>query len=481
MNHLLPLLLALACAPKVAPPPPLETPPPYVPMVPETLAPRPFSPPAVAWGKVGGARLAVVENHEVPFVTVTIEFPVRSTATPPEKAGLAEAAMDMLNEGAGKRTALQISAELRRLGAELGTGSGTDGSRASVTCLRDRLEATLDVLADVLVRPTFPADEWDRRRALWVDGIEEGRNNPSVIAGEVMNHRLWGNTYAGKVATPASLKRITVRDMVAWHKANVTLEGALVLVGGDITLAEVEPLLAARFATLNRPAPATEPRPASPVAPEKSVVYLVDKPGSAQSVVRAAAYFGQPTDPDYSALVVANMAMGGQFASRINLNLREQKGYTYGARTSVGYDLAGVSWSFSSGIHTEKTGPALAELLAELRAVEAGRALTDAETSQGLGALVGGWPLRFESPDYLLGQLDVMRTYGLPEDWVSGYLGRTRAVTTSAAQAAWSSRVDPDRLTFVVVGDAARVRPDLEGLGLLVVPVDVDGNVIGAK
>lgn len=477
------LFLLAACAPKVAPEAPVAPAPEpvYVPKPPETLAPRPFSPPAVAWGKVGGAQLAVVENHEVPFVTVEFQFPVRSTANPLDRAGLAEATMDMLNEGAGTRSALEISAELLRLGASLSTGSGVDGSSASVTCLRDRLEATLDVLADVLIRPTFPADEWERRRALWIDGIEEGRNDPSVIAGRVMNKRLWGDRYYGKEATPTTLKRIKVKEMAAWHKANLTLNGALVLVGGDVTLAEVEPLLATRFAGMNRPAPAVEPAPLPPAPPEKATVYLVDKPGSAQSVVRASVYLGKPTDPDFPSLVVANMAMGGQFASRINMNLREQKGYTYGARTSVSYDLAGVSWSFSSGIHTEKTGPALEALFAELRAVETDRPLTDKEVAQGVGSLVGGWPLRFESPDYLLGQLDVIRTYGLPDTWVSGYLARTGSVTAAGAQAAWTSRVHADRLTFVVVGDAAVVRPDLERQGLTIVPVDVDGNAIGVK
>ncbi len=475
------LFLLLSCAPKVAPePPPVAPPTPvYMPQTPETLAPRPFTPPAVAWGKVGPAPLAVVENHEVPFVTVEIQFAARSTANPLAKAGLAEATMDMLNEGAGKRTALELSAELRRLGASLSTGSGVDGSSASVTCLRDRLEATLDVLADVLIRPTFPAEEWERRRALWIDAIEEGRNDPSVIAGRVLNTRLWGDAYYGMRATPESLKRFGVKEMSAWHKANVTLDGALVLVGGDITLAEVEPLLVSRFAGLKRPAPAREALPVAPRAPEKTTVFLVDKPGAAQSVVRASAYVGKPTDPDYTSLVVANIAMGGQFASRINLNLREQKGFTYGARTSVSYDLAGVNWSFSSGIHTEKTGPALEALFAELAQVEGDRPLTEKEVAEGVGSLVGGWPLRFESPNYLLGQLDVIRTYGLPEDWVSGYLPRVRAVTPASAQAAWASRVDADRLTFVVVGDAAVVRPDLEKLGIVVVPVDVDGTALG--
>lgn len=281
-------------------------------------------------------------------------------------------------------------------------------------------------------------------------------------------------------ATPTTLKRIKVKEMAAWHKANVTLNGALVLVGGDVTLAEVEPLLAKRFAGLNRPAPPVEPAPHPPAPPNSATVYLVDKPGSAQSVVRASVYLGQPTDPDFPSLVVANMAMGGQFASRINMNLREQKGFTYGARTSVSYDLAGVSWSFSSGIHTEKTGPALEALFAELRAVE-----TDRPHRQGGGPGRGfaGGRLAAALREPRLPARSARRDAHLrpPDTWVSGYLARTGSVTAAGAQAAWTSRVHADRLTFVVVGDAAVVRPDLERQGLTVVPVDVDGNAIGVK
>lgn len=477
------LSLLVACAPKPAPvvaPPPPE--PEYVPATPAPLAVRVFVPPTVAWGQIGAdTKVAVVENHEVPLVSLSIEFPVRATASPKDKAGLAEATMDMLNEGAGTRSSAAISAELRRLGASLGSSAGFDGASVSISCLRDTLEPTLDLLTEVLTKPTFPAKEWDLRRSLWLDDIKESRNTPNRIAERVLTHVLWGNRYRGMEATEASLAKITIKDMKAWHKANLSLTGALVLVGGDVTLADVVPMLESRLGTWVVKAGKIEPQPAAPVAPAKTTVYLVDKPGSAQSVVRASAYMGAPTDPDYAAFSIGNMAMGGQFASRINMNLRESKGYTYGARTSVSYDLAGVSWGFSSGIHTEKTALALTELFKELREVEADRPLTEKEVADARGALLGGWPLRFESPDYLLGQVDVMRTYGLPDTWVSGYLGRFGAVTAADAQKAWSARIDPDRLLFVVVGDAALVRPEIEKLGLVVVPVDVDGNEIGVK
>ncbi len=481
MNRSTLFLLLAACGPKPVPVATVPPPPPeYVPVEPVPLAPRSFVPPVVSWGQFGaGTEVAVVENHEVPLVNLRIEFPVRATAGPLDKAGLAEATMDMLNEGAGTRDAAAISAELSRLGAGLSTGSGYDGSSVSISCLRDTLEPTLDLLADVLLRPTFPPEEWDLRRTLWLDDLKDARNTPNRIADHVVNQLLWGKSYRGIEATEATLARISVKDMKAWHKANLSLHGAVVLVGGDITVAEVLPMLEARLGQWKGKATKAEALPTPPKPPDKTTIYLVDKPGSAQSVVRAVSYAGKPTDADYAAFTIGNMAVGGQFASRINLNLRESKGYTYGARTSVGYDLSGSSFSFSSGIHTEKTALALVELFKELREVEAGRPLDDKEVGEARGALLGGWPLRFESPDYSLGQIDVMRTYSLPDDWVSGYPARVGATTTAAAQRAFADRVDPDRLLFVIVGDAAVVRPELEKLGLAVVPVSVDGVLIG--
>ncbi len=245
------LSLLVACAPKPAPvvaPPPPE--PEYVPATPAPLAVRVFVPPTVAWGQIGAdTKVAVVENHEVPLVSLSIEFPVRATASPKDKAGLAEATMDMLNEGAGTRSSAAISAELRRLGASLGSSAGFDGASVSISCLRDTLEPTLDLLTEVLTKPTFPAKEWDLRRSLWLDDIKESRNTPNRIAERVLTHVLWGNRYRGMEATEASLAKITIKDMKAWHKANLSLTGALVLVGGDVTLADVVPMLESRLGT----------------------------------------------------------------------------------------------------------------------------------------------------------------------------------------------------------------------------------------
>ncbi len=476
------LLLALACAPKPAPvveaPP---APPVYVPTPPSALPARPFTVPPVAEGKLqNGARVAVVENHETPLVSLIVSLQAGSLTDPKGKAGLAAVTMDMLNEGAGKRDALGISAELRRMGSGLDSQGGSDGGSVSISCLREQLEPTLDVLADVLLRPTFPAKEWDRVRRLWNDDLADARNSPARIADRVMQRVLFGEAYRGLRYDETSLEAITVADMRAWHKKYLSPAQALVLVGGDVTLAEVVPMLDARLGKWTTPAPKL---PSSPKAnpPTATTVHLVDKPDAPQSVVRAAAYVLNPGDSDWSALSVANTALGGQFASRINLNLREKQGITYGARTSVGYDMAGGSWSFSANIHSEKTGLGLTEFFKEVREARAARPLTPAEVEEGRGASLNGYALRFETPDYMLGQVDAMWTYNLPSDWVSGYLGRVSAVTPESAQAALAARVDPDKLALVVVGSAAVVRPQVEALGLPVVLHDVNGNVTGAR
>lgn len=481
MRYLL-LLSLIACAPK--PVTVVETvaaPPPYVPAEPTPLPARPFVVPAIGRATLSnGVQVSLVENHEVPLVSISLSFRAGAMTDPAGKEGLAQSTMDMLNEGFGKLDALQISAELLKLGASLNGSAGDDGAGLSCSSLRSKVEPTLDLWTDALLRPTFPAKDWDRVRGLWVDDIKQGRTSPGRIATVVMNRVLFGSAYAGRTATEKSLASITVKDQKAWHKTYLAPSQALILVGGDITLDELVPMLESRLKGWKTPG-AMLPAAPKPPALSATTVHLVDKAAAEQSIVRAAAYVATPRDPDWMSFAAANVSVGGQFASRLNLNLREKQGFTYGARTGVSYDLAGGSWTFNSGIHTEKTAPALVELFKELREVRAERPLSDKEVQDGRGALAGGFPGRFETPDYQLGQVDAIWTYNLPEDWVGTYMDRIGSVTTASAQTAFASRVDPDKLVLVVVGDAAKVRPEIEKLGLPVVLHDVDGNVIVEK
>ena len=210
------------------------------------------------------------------------------------------------------------------------------------------------------------------------------------------------------------------------------------------------------------------------------VIHFVDRPGAAQSVIRVGGYLLPPTDPDWFGFLLANQAVGGQFTARLNMNLREAKGWTYGARSGISYDLAGGRFAASAGIVTAHTAEALQETLAELAGPGGARPLTDAEIADARSSIVLGWPLRFESPDYLLGQQEAVWRYGLPADWVTAYVPKLEAVTPASAAKAWNSRVDPSKLVIVVVGDGAVVRESLAKIRPIV-EHDADGRVIAGK
>ena len=208
------------------------------------------------------------------------------------------------------------------------------------------------------------------------------------------------------------------------------------------------------------------------------MVYLLDKPGAAQSVLYLQRFIGERTDPEYPALVLANQAWGGQFTARLNMNLREDKGYTYGARSSFGHGYAPGRWVASASVHTEVTRASLDEIFRELEEVNGERPLTGEEIEYVRSGLIHGYPGRFEEAEPLLREIATVWRYGLPDDWLGGYLDRVAAVDPAQAQAVFSERVTTQPLQVLVVGDLAVVREDIEALGHPVVLLDTDGKPI---
>ncbi|MFT5683446.1 MAG: zinc protease, partial [Myxococcota bacterium] len=286
--------------------------------------------------------------------------------------------------------------------------------------------------------------------------------------------------YAGNLTTADSYSAITTDEMRSWYTNNLHAGNATILVGGDTTLAEIQPLLEAQFGAW--PALPDE-APAPPTAvdlPEhaETTIYLIDKPGAPQSVLRLGQFVGERTDDDATAFYLANMVVGGQFIARINMNLREDKGWTYGARSWVGYNHLPGLFVASSSVVTPHTTDAISEILAELSGPTGDKPLTEAELEAGRGNLLGEWPLKFENPDYMLDRTVDVRRYDLPADWLKAYPDRVRAVTMAEAEAAWSAWIDTSKFAILVVGDAAEIREGLESLSLPIVVLDADGNPI---
>ncbi len=398
---------------------------------------------------------------------------------PPGKSGLASMTMDMLNEGAGGQSAEDLAKAGRRLGSSLGTWAGLDGAGISLRSLRRNLGPSLDLMQTVLATPDFPQADLDLMRKKRIQDLKAERDDPNDIAARVFARLTYGDAYAGRLTQEADYQAISTDDLRAWYGANLSPATSLLLVGGDTTMAEVLPLLESRFGgwtaaesapPLARPTLASVPQQGPPV------VYLVDKPGAAQSVLRIGAFVGEETDPDWPAFNLANLAVGGQFTARINMNLREDKGITYGARTSVAHNYLPGLWYASTSVVTPETATGVVEILRELREARAERPITAEELDNARGGLIGTWPLNFESPGYLLDQTADILRYKLPETWLTDFMPTYQAVTVAQANAAFQARVDPDQLVILVVGDAAVIGPSLqERLGLPIVMLNADG------
>jgi zinc protease len=424
-----------------------------------------------------GLRVVLVENHETPLVHARLVFRDGSWTDPAGREGLAAVTMDMLDEGVDGLDAEGLARALQRLGSGLGASAGEDGATVAFSTLARNLDPTLDLVRRVLVTPTFPDADWARMRTRRLAGLAKARKDPEAIAARVVDRVLLGDAYRGRLVTEGSLAAIDPAAMRAWWAEHGRADRAVLFVGGDTTLPDLLPRLERALGAWTPPpvsagptAPADRPLPVTPA------IHLVDRPGAPQSVLRVTGYVTAPTAPDWDALVLANQVVGGPFTARLNMNLREDKGWTYGARGGFSFDHAGGRYTVSTGVRADVTVPALGEILRELRDPAGPRPLTAQEFEDGRAALLFGRPLQFENPDWRLGQEENRWRYALPDGWVVGYVPRVRAVPLPDAQAAWTRVVAAAPLAVVVVGDATSLRTPLAALGLPIVERDVDGN-----
>jgi zinc protease len=467
-----PLLLIAAlsaCAPSVLDVRPAPLPEPL--KVPEFALPTPAT-----RTLANGVSVVIAENHEVPLFEVRVLFRAGGFTDPAGKEALASVTLDMVNEGVEGMTAEEFSRASKRLGASVATGADSDGAEIGLSGITENLDASLDLLAKVMLAPTFPTDDWDVMRARRMAAVKNDRENPPSIASRVTTRLLWEGAYRGQLVTESSLAAITTDDMRAWRATHLVPSEALILVGGDVDPDEITQKLDARLAAWTDAAGTPPVVPA--VRARTSTLYLVDKPGAAQSVVRVLA--GAPTrlDADRYDMTVASLAFGGAFMSRLNLNLREEKGYTYGARCGL-VDGFGPSFlSCTAQVATDVTGPSLTEIAKELDGALGGKPFTPDEVTAVASGEILGFPRQFELTGAILGQRGAIWRYALPEDYTERYVPGLRAVTADSATKAFRQHVRTDQLTWLVVGDAAKIGESVKTLGLPVVMLDRDGNAL---
>lgn len=447
---------------------------------PAPLAARPFQLPEATRGTLSnGLEVVVVENHEAPLVYVDLILNAGKWTEPDGATGLASVTLAMLSEGAAGMDAAALSVAQRRLGASISAGAGTDSATIRMSTLSRTLAPSLDLLQKIALEPEFPEDSWAILQKKRIQDLQASRQTPDAVAARIWAHVNYGDQYRGKLSSEAQYEAMTTDGMRAWYQASVRPENAILLVGGDTTLDEVRPLLEARFGSWSAEgdAPAV-PTPTAPSAAPSSRIYLHAIDGAPQSVIRIGGFVNPQVAPDRTALALANQAWGGQFSARLNMNLREKEGWTYGARAGIADNQLPGLWQASASVMATATDDAVIRILELLDQSRSDAPITEAELDYVRTGLLGSWPLDFEQPGHLLGEHSSMWRYGLPDDWITGYPDRLRAVTVDAANAAWKAHIPRENLTIVIVGDPDELKPGIEALGLPIIEVDGDGKVL---
>jgi predicted Zn-dependent peptidase len=425
-----------------------------------------------------GLKVWLVEQHELPTVALSLVIQAGADHDPAAQPGIASMTADLLDEGTKTRSTLQISEEIDAIGASFGTSAGTDGSFMTLSSLTKHLDKALAVFTDVLANPVFPEKEFQRIQKQRLTALIQQRDQPPAIANNAFSFVLYGANHPyghNPAGTEESVKGMTTKDLETFYSTYYRPNNATLIVVGDITLKEIVPKLNAALSGWTSAPVADVPVPAPP-APGPMKVYLVDKPGAPQSEVRIGYPALARSTPDYFPVAVMNRMLGGQFTSRVNLNLREKHGFTYGAFTSFRFQKGVGPFVAQGGIVSDKTDSSLTEFLREINLMKE-KGMSAEELAYAKKGMIGNFALAFETPAQIAGALQNVVLYGLPEDYYTNYLLNIDGVKLADVQRVAGQYLDASHMAVVVVGDMAKIKESITALKLgEVVTCGLDGK-----
>jgi zinc protease len=415
----------------------------------------------------------------LPVAAAHLVFNTGSGANPIDKPGLASFTANMLQQGTATRNATQIADEAALLGTELFSGSTMDASSVGASSLSNNFPAVLDLMADIVLHPSFPPEEVERRRASRLAAFADQRSDPDAMIVRVDAAALFGPRHPfgyDNSGTEPSIKAMTREDLVNFWKAQYVPGNAGLMISGNIPVDDLKALAESKFGAW-KGGEASTPQ-LGEVESTRAKIVIVDRPGAQQTQLRLLQLGVSRATPDYPALEVMNSELGGLFSSRINMNLREEHGYTYGAASRFAYRRSTGYFAVGGGIRTDVTAPAVAEILKEIRRM-IDTPMTPEELSLAKDSQSRSLPGIFETSNGEAGALAEIFEYGLAHDYFSSLPEKLNAVTASDAQAVAGKYLHPDRLILVCVGDRAKIEPELTKLDFGSVEIrDADGNVV---
>ncbi len=426
-----------------------------------------------------GLQVVVYEKHEVPIVQMNLVVKAGSVNEPPDKLGLAGLTAAMLDEGAGGKSSLELSDAIDFLGTTIGASGGLHTSGVAMRSTVSKLNESLNLFADVLLRPDFPHSELERLRKQYITSLLQAYDQPRAIAAAATGQVVFGKDHPygrTSVGTEQSLKAFTVDDLKIFYSTYYRPNNSFLVVVGDVKANEI-------IATLEHVLAAWEKKnvKAAAVASVKQVsdrkIYLIDKPEAAQSVIRICRVGVDRMTEDYFPILVMNTILGGSFTSRLNNNLREVHGYAYGAGSGFGFRPYPGPFTASSDVQTDATDKSLKEFMIELNGIS--KPITDEELEKAKNYIALGYPDNFSSVASIAGQLAEMIQYNLPENYFNDYIGKVLAVKKEDVRRVAKKYIDTDNLAIIIVGDKVKVEKGLKdtkvGKIINMVPTDVLG------
>lgn len=433
-----------------------------------------------------GLKVVLAERHSVPTVQIALQFDAGYAADQGGKLGTASFAMAMLDEGTKELSALEISDRAERLGANIGAGSSLDTSTVTLDALKRNLEDSIALFTDIVREPAFDEAEIERLRARWLASIQQEKAEPTTIALRLLPPLLYGPEHAygipftgsGTEAAIASLKR---EDLVKFHHTWLRPDNATLIVTGDTSLPEILPKLNRAFGDWTAPAAALPKKNLAAVGSVTPRVYLIDRPGAQQSVVIAGQVMAAPERDmlKNAAFYTMNDILGGQFSSRLNMNLREDKHWAYGAYTSMRQAKGMRPYFAYAPVQTDKTKESVVEVRKELRDYVSARPSTEAELRKSVMNTVRSLPGEYETSAAVMGALANIVTYERPDNYVELIKPTYDQLTLGAVQQMAKDALKPDQMIWIIVGDLAKIESGIRGLDLGKVQVlDVDGKPV---
>ena len=427
-----------------------------------------------------GLQVRTVEHHTVPVVAMVVQVDAGPVADPQGREGIAAITADMVDEGTGALSAIEVSEGLARIGAEYDVDVGADVTFFSLTTLSRFAGPGASLLADMLVRPSLRDTDFDRVRQLRLDRLRQLKDLPAAVAERAFLRLMYGEHPYGHlpIGHASTLAALQIEEVAAFHAARFRPSRATMVLTGPLSHDALLRIATEAFASWPdglTPAEASAPRDVG-IATSATRLAVVPREGAPQSELRIGHLSARRNTPDYPALLVMNAVLGGQFVSRVNLKLREEKGYTYGARTGFDWRRGLAPFSLHASVHTASTADAIGDCLAELDGIRGARPPSDREMSLAKASLTRGYPRGFETAQQVARSVAQLALYGLPDTYFEEFVPRVHAIEPSDVLRVAERYIDPARAVTLVVGDYPAIAESLRPLGLgepQLLPADV--------